>query len=85
MFFRFFRVVKMSAEINKRKSNCHFKDEWLQHEDYKAWIKKVLDDEQKAYCRVCMTAILNAGLGKSVLDIHVICNVLRDLLSFLQF
>ena len=33
MFFRFFRVVKMSAEINKRKSNFDFKDEWLQHKD----------------------------------------------------
>ena len=26
MFFRFFRVAKVSAESNKRKSKCHFKD-----------------------------------------------------------
>ena len=49
MFFQFFRVVKMSAESNKRKSKCYFKDEWLQHKDYNVWIKKVPDDEQKAY------------------------------------
>ena len=35
----------MSAESNKRKSKCHFKDEWLQHKDYKDWIEKVPDDE----------------------------------------
>ena len=62
MFFRFFRVVKKSAENNNRKSKCHFNDEWLQYKDYKGWIKKVPDDKQKAYCIVCMTAILVAGL-----------------------
>lgn len=63
MFFRFFRVVKMSAESNKGKSKCYFKDNWLQHKDYKNWITKVPDDDQKAYCTVCVTAILLSGLG----------------------
>ena len=33
-------------------------------------MKKVPDDERKAYCTVCMTAILVADLGISALDIH---------------
>ena len=60
----------MSAESNKRKSKCHFKDEWLQYKYYKDWIKKVPDDEQKAHCTVYMTAISVAGLGISALEIH---------------
>ena len=44
--------------------------ECLQHQDYKDWIKKIPDDEQKAYCAVCMTAISVTGLGISSLDIH---------------
>ena len=84
MFFRFFRAVKMSAEINKRKSNFDFKDEWLQHKDWKAWIKKVPDDEQKA-CYQCVWHPCNITYYMDVLDIHVICNILRDLLSLLQF
>ena len=70
MFFRFFRAVKMSAESKKRKSKCHFENEWLQHKDYKNWIKKVPDKEQKVYCTVCVTAISVADLRISVLDIH---------------
>ena len=54
MFFRFFRVVKMSAESSQRKSKCLFKGEWLQHKDNKDWIKKVPEDEQKVYCTVCV-------------------------------
>ena len=52
-----FRVLKTSAESNKRKSKCHFKDEWLQCKDYKDWIKKAPYDQQKAYCTVCITVI----------------------------
>ena len=54
--------------MSKRK--CHFRDEWLLHKDYKDWIKKIPDDEGKAYCKVCMTSFSVSGSGISALDIH---------------
>ena len=69
MSCQFFRVVNMSAQSKWRKAKCLFKDEWLQHKDSKDWIKKVPDDEQEAYCTVCMTATSVAGLEISALDI----------------
>ena len=27
--------------MSKVKSKCHFKDEWLEHEKFKCWVKKV--------------------------------------------
>ena len=54
--------------MSKRK--CHFRDEWLLHKDYKDWIKKIPDDEGKAYCKVCMTSVSVSGSGISALDIH---------------
>ena len=60
----------MSAESKKRKSKCHSENEWLRHKDYKDWIKKVPDKEQKVYCTVCVTAISVADLRISVLEIH---------------
>ena len=54
--------------MSKRK--CHFRDEWLLHKDYKDWIKKIPDDEGKAYCKVCITSFSVSGSGISALDIH---------------
>ena len=65
-----FSLVKMWAESNKGNSKCHFKDEWLQHKDYKDSIKKVPDVEQKAYRTMYMLAILVADVGLSALYIH---------------
>ena len=58
----------MSFKSSKRKS--HFRDEWLQHEDYKDWIKKVPYDECRAYCKLCMGSFSIAGSGQAALDIH---------------
>ena len=66
----------MPAESNKRKSNCYFKD------DTKTVIKKVPDDEQKAYFTVCMTAISVAGVRISALGGDHMIPVTRDEILF---
>ena len=63
----FFSDIKMS----KVKSECCFKDKWLEHQKFKCWVKKVPNDYQKAYCTYCMTQISVGGLGVTALDIHV--------------
>ena len=58
------------SQMPKLKSKCHFKDEWLEREKFKCWVKKVPNDHHKAYCTYCMTEISFGGLGVTALDIH---------------
>ena len=53
--------------MSKVKPKCHFRDEWLEHEKFKRWVKKIPSDHQKAYCTYCMTEISVCKRSKTFL------------------
>ncbi|XP_030847404.1 uncharacterized protein LOC115926629 [Strongylocentrotus purpuratus] len=65
-----FTITNFVEVIFKMPGNCHFKDAWLEHPDYRGWILKESSDLGTARCAVCMCKFSVRNMGEAAVKSH---------------
>ncbi len=58
-------------ETDAEMGKCKFADSWLEKDEFKQWLKPVVENNREAYCTYCKKKISVASMGINAVKSHM--------------